>query len=116
MKFEFEIKEHKKYVDIKLKGDLIDKIQSQSLIDKIDEYIQNDIYNFTFDLKDLKYINSSGLNVLIQIYTKARNNNGEVVLYHLNKKINELLLITKLNTIFKIADTQKDAVKLLNVE
>lgn len=116
MSFEFEIKEYKKYADVKLKGELIDKLQSQALLEKIDEYIQNNISNFTFDLNHLKYLNSSGLNVLIQIFTKARNNNGEAVLYHLNKKINELILITKLNTIFKIAENQKEAVKLLNIE
>lgn len=114
MTFEFEIKEYKNYVDIKLKGEMIDKLQSQPLLDKVDEYIQNNISKFTFDLHELKYLNSSGLNVLIQIFTRARNNSGEAVLYHLNKKINDLILITKLNTIFKIANNQKEAVKLLN--
>jgi len=116
MNFSFEIKEHKKYIDIKLKGELIDKTQAQTLLEKIDEYIENNISNFIFDLHDLKYLNSSGLNVLIQIFTKARNNNGEAILYHLNKKINELILITKLHTIFKITDTQKEAIKLLNIQ
>jgi anti-sigma B factor antagonist len=116
MNFSFEIKEHKKYIDIKLKGELNDKTQAQALLEKIDEYIENNIPNFIFDLNDLKYLNSSGLNVLIQIFTKARNNNGEAILYHLNKKINELILITKLHTIFKIADSQKEAIKLLNIQ
>lgn len=116
MSFEFEIKEHKNYVNIKLKGELIDKLQSQSLLEKVDEYIQNNIVNFTFNLSELKYLNSSGLNVLIQVFTKARNNNGDAVLYHLNKKINDLILITKLNTIFKIAENEKEAIKRLNAE
>jgi anti-sigma B factor antagonist len=116
MNFNFEIKEHKKYIDIKLKGELIDKTQAQALLEKIDEYIENNIPNFILDLNDLKYLNSSGLNVLIQIFTKARNNNGEAILYHLNKKINELILITKLHTIFKITDSQKEAIKLLNIQ
>jgi anti-anti-sigma factor len=116
MKFEFEIKEHKNYVDIKLSGELIDKLQAQPLLEKIDEYIQNNISNFIFDMHDLKYLNSSGLNILIQIFTKARNNNGEAVLYKLNKKINELILITKLHTIFKIAENQKEAISFLNIK
>jgi hypothetical protein len=37
MNFNFEIKEHKKYIDIKLKGELIDKTQAQALLEKIDE-------------------------------------------------------------------------------
>lgn len=116
MTFEFEIKEHKKYVDIKLKGELIDRTQSQHLMEKIDEYTQNNVVNFTIDMHALKYLNSSGLNILIQIFTKARNNNGEAVLYHLNKKINDLILITKLNSIFKIAENQKEALQMLNAE
>lgn len=116
MTFEFEIKEHKNYIDIHLKGELIDKTQAQALLEKVDEYIQNNQSNFIFDLSNLKYLNSSGLNILIQIFTKARNNNGEAVLYHLNKKINELILITKLHTIFKIANNQKEAIQLLKVD
>ncbi len=111
-----EIKEHKNYVNIKLKGELIDKSQAQPLIDKIDEYIQDNIVNFIFDMHELKYLNSSGLNTLIQIFTKARNNNGEAILYNLNKKISELILITKLHTIFKITNDQRQAVKSLNLK
>lgn len=116
MSFKFEIIEHKNYINLKLKGELIDKNQAQPLIDKIDEYIQNNIVYFIFDMHELKYLNSSGLNMLIQIFTKARNNNGEVVLYNLNKKINELILVTKLHTIFKITENQKEALKELNLK
>jgi len=52
-------------------------------------------------------MNSSGLNTLIQLLTKARVAGGEAVLYNMNKKINELILITKLHTLFKIAATRK---------
>lgn len=58
-------------------------------------------------------MNSSGLNTLIQLLTKARVGGGEAVLFNLNKKINELILITKLNTLFKIVSTKEEAVKLL---
>jgi anti-anti-sigma factor len=58
-------------------------------------------------------MNSSGLNTLIQLLTKARVAGGEAVLFNLNKKINELILITKLHTLFKIADSKIDAVALL---
>lgn len=116
MSFKFEIAEHRDYINIKLKGELIDKHQVQPLIEKVDEYLANNVTYFIFDMHELKYINSSGLNMLIQIFTKARNNNGDIVLYNLNKKINELIIITKLNTIFKIAENQKDAIKALNLK
>lgn len=58
-------------------------------------------------------MNSSGLNTLIQLLTKTRNSGGETVIYNMNKKINELLLITKLNTLFKIVETEQEALTLL---
>ena len=58
-------------------------------------------------------MNSSGLNVLIQLLTKTRNNGGESVIFNVNKKITELLIITKLNTLFKIAETEEEAIKML---
>ncbi|MBK6523287.1 MAG: hypothetical protein IPG08_13725 [Sphingobacteriaceae bacterium] len=45
--------------------------------------------------------------------TKARKVGGEAVLYNLNKKIQELILITKLNTLFKVANTKEEAMKIL---
>ena len=60
-------------------------------------------------------MNSSGLNTLIQLLTKARVGGGETVLYNMNKKINELILITKLNTLFKVSENKQDALNLLGV-
>ena len=60
-------------------------------------------------------MNSSGLNTLIQLLTKARVAGGEAVLYNMNKKINELILITKLHTLFKVSDTQSEALSILGV-
>ena len=58
-------------------------------------------------------MNSSGLNVLIQLLTKTRTSGGESVICNVNKKVNDLLVITKLNTLFKVADSKDDAVKML---
>jgi len=49
------------------------------------------------------------------LLTRARVAGGEAVLYNMNKKINELILITKLHTLFKIAGTQDEALKMLEV-
>ena len=79
----------------------------------MDELLTVGKNKLVIDLSDLKYMNSSGLNVLIQLLTKTRISGGDSVICHVNKKVNELLIITKLNTLFKVADTQKDAIKLL---
>ena len=53
-----------------------------------------------FGPEELVYMNSSG-NTLIQLLNKARVAGGEAVLYNMNKKVNELILITKLHTLLK---------------
>lgn len=113
MLFEFSINEHSNYVVISLTGELIEKNQAADLLKKVEELVAANKSKIALNLEGLKYMNSSGLNTLIQLLTKTRNSGGETVIYNMNKKINELLLITKLNTLFKIVETEDQALKLL---
>ena len=113
MLFDFTIAEHPNYVIISLEGELIEKNQAGNLLMKVEEMIENGKSKIIINLANLKYMNSSGLNSMIQLLTKARKDGGEVVICNMNKKINELLLITKLNTLFKVVDTEAEAVALL---
>lgn len=97
-----------------LTGELIDKNQATELLKSVDELIEMGKNKIMIDLSDLKYMNSSGLNVLIQLLTKTRSKGGESVIVNVNKKVNELLVITKLNTLFKVAETKQEALKFLN--
>jgi anti-sigma B factor antagonist len=114
MVLDFNIKEENNIQVLTISGELIDKNQAIHLLNAVDELVQSDKNKLIIDIKDLKYMNSSGLNVLIQLLTKTRNNGGESVIYNVNKKITELLIITKLNTLFKIAETKEEAIALLN--
>jgi anti-sigma B factor antagonist len=96
-----------------LKGDLIDKNQADKLIDEVNETITNNHIHFVVDLGGLKYLNSSGLTILIQILTKARKAGGEAVIANVGKRIKELLVITKLNTVFTVADTVEQGISKL---
>lgn len=97
-----------------LKGDLIDKNQADKLIEEINDTILNNHIRFVVDLGGLKYLNSSGLTILIQILTKARKAGGEAVIANVGKRIKELLVITKLNTVFTVADTVEQGIAKLN--
>ena len=113
MLFDFSISEQPTCVILSLSGELIEKNQSMDLLKKVDELVEVGKTRIALDLANLKYMNSSGLNSMIQLLTKARKDGGEVVICNMNKKINELLLITKLNTLFKVVDTEAEAVALL---
>lgn len=113
MTLEYKIDEEKDYQILSLTGELIDKNQAIDLIKSVDSLLDAGKNKWVIDLTNLKYMNSSGLNVLIQLLSKTRTRGGESVICHVSKKVNELLIITKLNTLFKVTDTKEDAFKLL---
>ena len=113
MVLDYKITEEKNIQILALSGELIDKNQATGLIKEMDELLELDKNKLVIDLSDLKYMNSSGLNVLIQLLTKTRTSGGDSVICHVSKKVNDLLIITKLNTLFKVADTKEEAMKLL---
>lgn len=115
MVFDFTITKQNNYAVISLEGNLIEKGQAHQLIEQAGALSADGCTKWAIDLEKLIYMNSSGLNTLIQLLTKARVAGGEAVLYNMNKKINELILITKLHTLFKVAETKQGALNMLDV-
>ncbi len=115
MVFDFTISKQGSHAIITLNGNLIEKSQALALLEQADELAKANCNKWALDLKELVYMNSSGLNTLIQLLTKARVAGGEAVLYNMNKKVNELILITKLHTLFKVVDNRQEALNLLGV-
>jgi len=62
-------------------------------------------------LYDVDYIDSSGIGELVSAFTTTKNQNGELKLLKLTKKVNDLLQITKLYTVFDVKDDETAAVK-----
>ena len=113
MNFTYKIQKEETVNIISFYGELIDKSQASGFIIALDEKIENKEIKFIFDLKGLSYINSSGLNVLINILTKCRKADGEVLIANLSEKVNKLFIMTKLNTIFTVTDSVENAVAKL---
>ena len=99
-----------------LKGSLIGENDGIMITESFSEQIDVETRNFIIDLSELKHINSSGLGVLITLLTKARKVGGELVLANPSDFINNLLLITKLNTIFRIYKSIGEAVDSYGTE
>ena len=114
MQFFYTIKKEGNINILHLQGDLIEKNQADALIQEVNDIIANNNIRFVVDLGSLKYLNSSGLTILIQILTKARKAGGEAVIANVGKRIKELLVITKLNTVFTVADTVEQGIAKLN--
>ncbi len=113
MSFSFEIVKEDSIILVSLKGNLMNKVQIQPMLDEIEHYSNEGIKKIIIDLTEMEYMNSTGLSILINIFTQARNKGGEVIITNIPKKINQLLVITKLNSIFNIEETVEDAKKIL---
>ena len=63
------------------------------------------------NLGEVNYIDSAGLGELVSAFTTVKNGGGELKLLNLTKKVRDLLVITKLLTVFDVKDNEQDAVK-----
>ena len=62
------------------------------------------------NLAEVTYIDSSGLGELVSAYTAVKNAGGELKLLNLTSKVRDLLVITKLVTVFDVKDNEAAAV------
>jgi anti-sigma B factor antagonist len=62
------------------------------------------------NLGDVTYIDSSGIGELVSAFTSTRNQQGQLKLLKLTKKVHDLLQITKLYTVFEIYDDEAAAI------
>jgi anti-sigma B factor antagonist len=99
-----------------LEGNLIGETDGIPLTESFAEQINNGARNFVMDLTELQHINSSGLGVLITLLTKARKVSGEVLLTNPSEFINNILIITKLNSVFNIFPDTDSALASFNQE
>lgn len=62
------------------------------------------------NLKDIDYIDSTGLGTLVICFTRLQKAGGTLKLLHLNRRNIELLVLTKLTTVFEVFNDEQDAV------
>ena len=98
---------------LSLEGDLIGEVKGPELLEVINDALSQDVKFCAIDISKVRYINSSGIGVLITILTKFRNKDGEVCLINPSDHVKKLLIITKLTAIFNITDDLNSAIKEL---
>jgi anti-sigma B factor antagonist len=77
---------------------------------KIHEYITANKKNIVIDLKSVDWMNSVGLGMLISALTTVKNAGGRLVLANITK-IESILTITRLISVFEHYDSRDEAVK-----
>lgn len=99
---------------LSLDGDLIGGEDTQGILSIVQNRIEEGIIRCIIDISDVRFINSSGIGILITILTKLRNKEGELILINPSEQVKKLLIITKLNAIFNVLVNREEAIKRLS--
>ena len=110
MALEITEKEREGVVLVNLKGRITVGDEAGKLRDTISALSQRGTRNIVLNLAGVDYIDSTGLGALVMCATSLRKADGNVKLLNLNRRNIELLVMTKLATVFEIFTDEQDAV------
>jgi anti-sigma B factor antagonist len=79
------------------------------LKDKVQSLIQQGQKNLVIDLGGVSYVDSAGLGQLVHAYATTKNKGGSLKLLNVTKRLRDLLVVTKLLTVFDTYDDEKAA-------
>ncbi|MBM4169452.1 MAG: STAS domain-containing protein [Ignavibacteria bacterium] len=108
MKFKSEEKQG--VTVIALDGNIMGGPDATSLNDELQRLVKESKARVVVDLGNVKFMNSSGLGMLIRSLTTLRNAGGDLKLARASEKIESLLMVTKLITVFDHYETVDEAV------
>ena len=87
--------------------------ETSSLREKVKSLLAGGKKNIVLNFSGVTLIDSSGLGALVAAYSSAKSAGASLRLSNLGSRLNELLQITKLFTIFEVSDTEADAVRAI---
>jgi anti-sigma B factor antagonist len=85
-----------------LAGKIMGGPEAVEINEQINNLIDQGKRRIIIDLKEVEWMNSSGLGILIGAITTLRNNDGNLALIHVSERIENLFKITKLHNLFAI--------------
>jgi anti-sigma B factor antagonist len=80
------------------------------LKDKIQSLLQQGHRKIVLDMGNVSYVDSAGLGQLVQVYATTSHLGGSLKLLNLTKRLRDLLVLTKLLTVFDAYDSESEAV------
>ena len=95
---------------IELKGKITIGSGDVQLRETINKLVDSGKKNILVDMKDVTTIDSSGIGELVGCYTTVTNKGGRLRLLHLPPKIQDVLTVTQLITVFDVYENEPEAV------
>ena len=96
---------------VDMKGRIILGEESAALRDLVFDLLKEGHRKILFNMRDVDYIDSSGLGHLISAFASVRKKQGDLKLLNLRKNAYDLMQITKLYTVFEIKVTRRQPLR-----
>jgi anti-sigma B factor antagonist len=84
---------------------------SSTFRDMIKDMVSKGQKSILVNLGEVNYIDSSGIGEMVAAFTTINNAGGKLKLLNLTKRVQDLLQITKLYTVFEVFDSEVSALK-----
>jgi anti-sigma B factor antagonist len=94
-----------------LKGKMTLGEGDELLKDKVNSLVSQGHKKVVLNLEAVPYIDSAGLGEIVRSYTTITRQGGKLKLLNVSKRIQDLLVITKLMTIFDSYEAEPEAVR-----
>ena len=94
-----------------LKGKITLGEGDEALRDKINSLVHQGRKQILINFGGVPYVDSAGLGEIVRTYTTVSRQGGQLKLVNLTKRITDLLMITKLLTVFETFESEQDALK-----
>ena len=110
MSLEIQQRDREGVAIVDLKGRLTVGGEVSTFRERLQKLIDAGRTNVILNLKDVDYIDSTGLGALVMSYTSLQRSGGKIKLLNLSRRGIELLIMTKLTTIFEVFDDEQNAI------
>ena len=110
MAFSYKMDKEADLAILEMEGRLVDKSEAVEVNVEIEEELGNGTSQFIIDVENLDYMNSTGLNIMINLMNRSRNNGGEAVIVGAQPRIKSLFTVTKLHSVFTMKDSRQEAI------
>lgn len=110
MSFSFQRRTVSGVTIIDVKGRITLGLGNVELREQVNNALEAGARNILLNLAELSYLDSSGVGTLVSCFTTANRQGAKLKLVNLTKKMNELLAITKLITVFDCFEDENEAV------
>jgi anti-anti-sigma factor len=104
--------EHERLVVVSIRGELV-REQIDRFEQDVEGRLQNEARDFVIDLSEVDFVDSQGLEALLQLQSRCAEQLGQVRLVNCHENVRQILHVTRLNRRFDRHDSVEDAIKSL---